>query len=62
MFLEIAKVQEFCRGITYLSFSFIQPHTTINSTNFKSFLAKIVFHYIQNLSPLREDQNLIGNV
>lgn len=48
--------------MTDLSFSFIQLHTTINSTDFKSFFTKIVIHYIQNLSPLREDQNLIGNV
>jgi len=46
------------QGVTNLSLPFVQIHTAINSTNFKSFLTKIVIHYVQNFSPLRENQNL----
>lgn len=44
--------------MTNLSSPFIQLHTPINSANFKIFFTKIVVHYIQNPSPLSENQNL----
>ena len=47
------------QGVTDLFLPFIQPHRAINSTNFKSFLTKIIVHYIQNFSPLGENQNLL---